>query len=187
MQLVPGELNDLLQHIGSASIARRIASQNPGLARNMATEVNQLAINDKGPLAKVAKRFKSVLGKGLKKVGKALPIIGGVLVILDFAENVEAHGVGGAVLRSTPVLGDLVSLYDVASDLAIEIESRASESIKEYSETVNENSRKAHREAAALTVQEFERISGNVRVTNPYFRCPVIKKFATAAASIVRI
>src|SRR3546814_9296226 len=83
-------------------MARRIVSENPEKARKLASEVNELALKGKGPLMKVAKRFKTLLAKSIKRVGRVVPIVGGILVILDFTENAEAHGVGGALIRSAP-------------------------------------------------------------------------------------
>jgi hypothetical protein len=176
MQLVPADLNRRLPHIGAASMARRIFDSNIELAKHLANEVNQLALKDKGPLMKVGKRFKSVLAKGIKKAGRLVPIVGGVLVILDFAENVEVHGIGGALLRSTPLLGDIVTIYDVGRDLAQSIKNEAAESVKENLSEVNENARNAHVAAAAMTVRAFEKLSKQLRVSNPYFEAQSLKE-----------
>ncbi len=134
-----------------------------------AKEVNELALKGKGPLMKVAGRFKSLLAKAAKRVGRLVPIVGGILVIIDFTENAEAHGVGGALIRSAPMLGDLVTVYDVASDVAAQVEAQAAEDIAQGLEDANRSVQDAHESAATLTVQEFRRISKKVRVTNPYF------------------
>ncbi len=172
MQLVPTRLNEI-SHIGSASVARRLFAQNRELGKQLAAEISSL--KNKGPLGKVATRLKSLVKAG-KKAGRFLPIVGGVLVILDFADNAEAHGVGGALLRSTPLLGDIVTVYDMGSELADEIRSRAAASAEEAQARANENVHHAHAAATALTIREFKRLSRSVRVTNPYFNADSLKE-----------
>ncbi len=60
-------------------------------------------------------------------------------------------------------------MYDVASDVAAEVKAQAARDIVEGLEKANHSVQNAHNAAAALTVQEFNKISRNVRVTNPYF------------------
>jgi hypothetical protein len=62
--------------------------------------------------------------------GKAIPIIGGAITLIFFKEDAEAHGVGGALIRATPLLGDLVGAYDLGSELAAEITESADENLK---------------------------------------------------------
>jgi hypothetical protein len=73
----------------------------------------------------MATRFKSRFAKAGKKLGRLLPVVGGTLLIIDFKENAEAHGLGGALIRGAPLAGDLVTVYDVANDLAEQIKSDA--------------------------------------------------------------
>jgi HNH/ENDO VII superfamily nuclease len=176
MQLVPEDLNGKIPHIGSSSVARRVASKDKKLARTLANELNESGLKGKGPLKKIAKRFKSLLAKGAKKLGRIIPLIGGALVILDFTENVEAHGLGGALVRGTPLLGDIVTAYDVGSDFADEIKADADRKAQGELERINATSHQASRAAAAITAKAFENIAKRVRVTNPYFDAGSLKK-----------
>lgn len=101
---------------------------------------------------------------------RALPIIGTGLAILEFADNVEAHGVAGAVARATPVLGDLISAHDLGTDLAQQIvndaNAAADANVREINARVNEAWRKANEQ----TLAAFRQLSPQIRVTNerPY-------------------
>jgi hypothetical protein len=169
MQLIPAELNGKIPHIGSASRARVAAPADRALARMLANEINESVLVGKGPLARIRKRFKSTLARRAKRIGRLLPIVGGVLVVLDFTENAKAHGVGGAIIRGTPLLGDLVAAYDVGSDLADQIKSQAEADAEKRLDELNRHAREAQREAARLTADAFRELAGRVRVTNPYF------------------
>lgn len=176
MQLVPAGLNRRVPHIGSAAAARFFAGKDKRELKRLAKEINEMALKGIGPLTKVAKRFKSLLAKGAKRIGRIVPLVGGVLVILDFTEDAEAHGIGGALIRSTPLLGDVVTLYDVASDLADEIKSGADQEFQDNLERINKTSREAHRAAASVTLQVFNDIARRVHVTNPYFDAQALRK-----------
>jgi hypothetical protein len=168
MQLVPEKLNGLV-HVGSASLARRYVGDQVR-AQNAAREINSQSFLKKGPLTKFAGRFKSKIPQAAKAFARAsLPLVGGLLVLVEFSENAEAHGVGGAIIRGTPLLGDIVNVYDVASDLAATIEEGARQSIAGNLEELNAGVREATQAAAELTVDEFKRISQSIRVTNRYF------------------
>jgi predicted nucleic acid-binding Zn-ribbon protein len=168
MQLVPEQLNKLA-HVGSASQAKGMIVDE-ARARDLVREVNELSIRNQGPLRKIAGRFMSKLPKVAKRIVRtAIPVIGGLLVIIDFSENAEAHGVGGAIIRGVPLLGDVVNVYDVASDLATAIEEEADESVRGNQERANQATREATKAAATLTVEEFDKLSKQIRITNPYF------------------
>jgi hypothetical protein len=176
MQLIPEELNNEFPHIGSASKARRFGGADKQLARRLADEVNELAAKGKGPLLKFAKRFRSLLPKVAKKVGRIIPLVGGVLLIFDFAENVEAHGIGGAVIRATPLLGDLVTMYDMAHDFGDDVKTAAEENARATQDAMNAKVKSAHEVAAAITVQVFRDLAAKIRVTNEYFDAQALRE-----------
>jgi hypothetical protein len=175
MQLIPEDLNLKVPHLGSASAARHLAAARKNSTKRLADELNELALRGKGPLLKSAKRFKSLIAKQAKRIGRIIPLVGGVLVILDFKENAEAHGIGGAIIRGTPLLGDIVSLYDVASDLADQIKSDAEREEESHREHVNRTVNQARQAAAEVTLKTFEELAGRLRVTNPYFEAESLK------------
>jgi hypothetical protein len=175
MQLIPEDLNFKVPHIGSASTARRVATATKDSTKRLANELNEMSLRGKGPLLKSAKRFKSLIAKQAKRIGRIIPLVGGVLVILDFKENAEAHGIGGAIIRGTPLLGDIVSLYDVASDLAYQIKSDAEREEESHRERVNRTVNQARQAAAEVTLQTFEELAGRLRITNPYFEAQSLK------------
>ena len=188
MQLIPSGLNRV-PHIGSASMARDLVKGRENAAKQLANELNDLAIRGKGPLLKSVKRFKSLIAKQAKRIGRIIPLVGGVLVILDFKENAEAHGIGGAVIRGTPLLGDIVSLYDVVSDLADQIKSDAEREEESHRERVNRTVNQARQAAAEVTRKTFEELAGQLRVTNPYFdaqslKAPLEEHFETVRSLI---
>jgi hypothetical protein len=114
-----------------------------------------------GKTPKVLRRF---IGRNIVRV---IPIVGTTgLAIVDFAENAEAHGVEGAVARAIPLLGDLISAYDLGSDLAKEITDEAAAMEKAAYDDANG----AVREAALLANQQaaeaFEELAKQIQVTN---------------------
>ncbi len=164
MQAIPEALNAKLPHIGSASVAKRYT-----LDSKLAAEVNKLAREGKGPLKAVEKRFRKLIAKQTKRASRLLPIIGGAVAVIDFADNVEAHGVGGAVLRTVPLLGDIVTAYDVGSEIAESIEEQSKEALKEAYNDANEPVRQAHRAARQDTVDAFNKIAATLKVTKQFY------------------
>ncbi|MEX0676163.1 MAG: HNH endonuclease, partial [Pirellulales bacterium] len=159
MQLVPRELNEL-PHIGAASVARQY-TLDPKVAR----EVNALAMKGKGPLGTIRKRIASRLASQAKNFGKAIPIIGGAITLVFFAEDVEAHGVGGAIVRATPLLGDIVGAYDLGKELAANIREQARENLRAAYADANDPIRLAHTAARRQTAAAFNELAKNIRVT----------------------
>lgn len=165
MQAVPKALNDGVPHIGSASAARRYT-----LDSKLAAEVNKLAREGKGPLKALEKRFASMIAKQVKRASRVVPIVSGAVAILDFAENVEAHGVGGAIVRVAPLLGDLVAAYDLGRDVADSIVEQANEKLRRTYRDANEPVRQAHRAARKDTVEAFNEIAATLEVTKQFYR-----------------
>lgn len=159
MQLVPEELNRLA-HVGSAKMARDLGVD-PGIAR----EVNDLAIEGKGPLGRIRKRLLKQVGERLKLLRKGIPIIGGALTLIFFTDDVEAHGVGGALVRATPLLGDLVGAYDLGNELAAKIREEANQQLQEAYADANDPARFAHAAARRQTAAAFNELAKAIRVT----------------------
>jgi hypothetical protein len=158
MQVVPIKLNDKVPHIGSASAARVV-----NVGRKLAAKLNNLAIKGKGPLVKVAKGFTKVATKLAKKAGRIIPFVGTALVIIDFAETAEAHGVGGAIIRALPGVGSVVKAHDVGSDTSDQIRGDASSALEESYRAVNDPVEKAHREAAEETANALEEVNQRLK------------------------
>ena len=103
--------------------------------RDLATKEASLA-GKKGTLvARAAKKIKTgVIPKGIRhlvgrSIARVIPLVSTGLAIIEFSDNVEAHGVGGAAARAVPVLGDLISAHDLGSELAKQIRDDASAGI----------------------------------------------------------
>jgi hypothetical protein len=164
MQLIPEELNKL-PHIGSARMARQF-TLDPVVAR----EVNYLALKGKGPLVAARRRVAGMIAKRSRKVARMVPIIGGAVSLVFFAEDVEAHGLGGALVRATPLLGDLVSAYDLGRELAEHIEAQARSNLEKEYEKVNRAWRRAHAAAMQLTSAEFNKLAQTIHVSKRYIQ-----------------
>ena len=94
--------------------------------------------------------------KVVKRSGKFLGAIGVGIGIFYFAENAEAHGVGGAVARATPVLGDYIGLQDGLSDESAD-----------FLDSLNRHSRIANQRTAAAVQNILEYELQNRPATNP--------------------
>jgi hypothetical protein len=175
MQLVPKEINKAVFHEGSASVAKkfydglgidldsvsRLAKKEAFLAGGPGTIVARALPKIKG--GKVAKVLAPLVGRGIVR---AIPIIGSGLAIVEFSENVEAHGIGGAFARATPVLGDLISATDLGSELAKEIRDQADASAGKTLRELNEPSRKAWEQADMQTIATYHELASQIEVTN---------------------
>ena len=99
---------------------------------------------------------------------RAIPLVGTGLAILEFADNVEAHGLGGAVARATPVLGDLMSAHDLGSDLAKQITDDAEAKFDAHQAKLNEPVTAAWQKASGQTEAAFQELAPHIEVTNKY-------------------
>jgi hypothetical protein len=175
MHLVPTDVNDAVFHQGSASVARkyyqgigaeigsieRLAQAEASLAGEAGTVVARAASKIKA--GKIAKGILPFVGRN---VVRAIPLIGTGLAVLQFADNVEAHGVGGAVARAVPVLGDLISAHDLGSDLAKQIVDDANAAADERHRALNAPVRKAWEKANEQTIAAFNELAPQIEVTN---------------------
>ena len=130
MQLVPKDINRAVFHEGSASVAKKYyrgLGVDVGSVARLAKEEARLAGKSRTIVSRALGKIKpGKIAKGIvplvgRSIVRAIPIVGSGLAILEFADNVEAHGIGGAVARATPVLGDLIAASDLGSELAKQI------------------------------------------------------------------
>jgi hypothetical protein len=175
MQLIPTDVNSAVFHQGSASVAKkyyeglgvdarsvaRLAKEEARVAGKSGTIVAR-ALGKIKP-GEIAKGIAPLVGRSIVR---AIPIVGSGLAIVAFAENVEAHGVGGAVARATPVLGDLISAYDLGSELAKQIRDDADAAAGDAQRKLNEPSRKAWEQADEQTIAAYHEMAPQIRVTN---------------------
>ncbi|MSR59517.1 MAG: hypothetical protein EXS05_18055 [Planctomycetaceae bacterium] len=114
---------------------------------------------------KIAKSLRPFLGRVVVRV---IPILGTGLAILEFSQNVEAHGIGGAVVRATPLLGDVVSVYDMASDLAKQITDEANAAADAHTAELLASVTEAAQKATEHTAETFQELASQIDVTNTY-------------------
>ena len=152
MQLVPKDINRAVFHEGSASVAKKYyqgLGVDVGSVARLAKEEARLAGKSRTVVARAVGKIKpGQIAKGIaplvgRSIARAIPIVGSGLAILEFADNVEAHGIGGAVARATPVLGDLIAAHDLGSELAKQIRDDADAAAGEAQRQLNEPSRRA--------------------------------------------
>jgi hypothetical protein len=177
MHLIPTDVNKAVFHQGSASVARkyyqglgadmdsiyRLASKEASLAATGGKIVGNAAKNI-AP-GKIAKGLRSLVGRGVVRL---VPLVGTGLAIVDFAENAEAHGIGGALVRATPLLGDLVSAADLGSDLAKQITDEADAAIDSHTAALNAPVNQAWEKASQQTIQAYQELASQIKVTNKY-------------------
>lgn len=174
MQLIPTKANQVVFHQGSASVARKFyegAGIDASVIAKLAKE--QALLGDSGHIVsraikrikpgRISKRLLPFIGRSILR---ALPLIGTGLAIIEFTDNVEAHGLGGAIVRATPVLGDLISAHDLGSDLAQQIRAEAAASLEQAEREINEPVRQAWDEADAQMASAYQRLSPHIKVTN---------------------
>ena len=176
MQLVPTAVNDAVFHEGSASVARKYyqgLGVDVGSVARLAKEEARHAGKSRSVVSRALSKIKAgKIAKGLaplvgRSITRAIPIVGSGLAIFEFADNVEAHGIGGAVARATPLLGDLISASDLGSDLAKQIRDEADEAAGEAQRQLNEPSRKAWEQADEQTIAAYNDLAPQIQVTNP--------------------
>ncbi len=78
----------------------------------------------------------------------------------------EAHGVGGAIARATPVLADLINAHDLGTDLAKQITEDASAKADAHLKSLNASVDQAHQEASQQTLDAFRELAPKIKVTN---------------------
>ena len=177
MQLVPTEINRMVFHEGSASVARKFyegLNVDTASLRRLAKHEASAVTHGTTKVAKAAKRIvPGKIAKGIlpllgRNVVRAIPIFTTGLAIVEFSDNVEAHGVDGAVARAVPVLGDLISAHDLGSDLAKQIIDDANAARDETYKTANAPVTEAWHKASEQTVKAFHELAPQIQVTNTY-------------------
>lgn len=177
MQLIPTKVNGIVFHQGSASVAKHFYNGldiDVASVKKLAKDEASLAAKGGKIVAKAARKIvpgkiaKAVLPFVGRKVVRAIPLIGTGLAIVEFADNVEAHGIGGAVVRATPLLGDLVSAYDLGSDLARQITDEANAAVDANTAALNAPVTKAWKKASEQTIEAFQELAPQIQVTNVY-------------------
>jgi len=177
MQLVPTKVNKAIFHEGSASVADKFykgLNINVASVKELAKAQSLLAGNVDSFVAKAAAKIvpgqiaRKVLRFAGRNVVRAIPIIGTGLAILEFSDNVEAHGIGGAVARAIPVLGDLISAHDFGSDLARQIGDEANAAMGAAYKAANTPVEESWQKASEQTIEAFQELASQIEVTNPY-------------------
>jgi hypothetical protein len=176
MQLIPVEAN-ALAHAGSASFARRFGDlEGASNADRVATarKINSELLDAPGgaagarkAAAKIAKgggRVRTVMRAGRRMI----PVIGGMLTLVTFKQDAEAHGIAGATLRATPLLGDFLAAYDLGSEIAQTMIDDTNARAANAYDAANAPADVAAATAARQTAEAFNRIAGKVKVTIPY-------------------
>jgi hypothetical protein len=178
MHLVPTDVHDLVYHEGSASVARKLykgLETNPSAVKKFAEKEASVAGKEGGGfVARTAKKIiphkiaKSALPFIGRNVLRVLPIAGAGLAIFEFSDNVEAHGIGGAVARALPVLGDLISAHDLGTELARQIRDDADAASDSSNQAINGPVSDAWDKASQQTIDAFNELAPHIEVTNPY-------------------
>jgi hypothetical protein len=175
MQLVPQKINELVFHEGSASVA---AKSYKGLGievdsvKRLAREEARITGKTGSLIGRIASKIvpetitKGVLPFVGRNVLRALPIGVTGLAILEFSENVKAHGIDGAIARATPVLGDLISAHDLGGDLARQITDHANAAADAALQARNTQVSEAWDEANDQTIAAFNDLASQIEVTN---------------------
>ena len=163
MQAVPAKLNVDLPHVGTAHVARKVP-----LKKELARKVNQMAMKGAEPLGKLRRNLAKAIARRTAKFARMIPILGGLITLYSFAEDAEAHGLGGAVIRATPLLGDVVAAYDVGSELAAMIVSAAEEKADAAIREANAGVKAAQAAACKAAIEAYSDIAKNLRITSPY-------------------
>ena len=177
MQLVPKKIHKTVYHQGTASVARRyyegLGSDTMDAIKRVSKQQALLAGTGEDFVARAARKIKpGRIAKGLaplvgRTVLRAIPLIGTGLAILEFADNVEAHGIGGAIARSTPILGDLISAHDVGTDLAKQIVDDANAKADAELKAMNAPVDQARDLANQQTLNAYRTLAPQIDVTNP--------------------
>ncbi|HEX4145626.1 MAG TPA: hypothetical protein VHY91_19125 [Pirellulales bacterium] len=176
---MPAVDNDVhrLFHKGSASAAREmyeVLGTDVAAVKKLATKEASLAGKKGTIVARAAEKIVSgVVPKGIRhlvgrSIARVIPLVSTGLAIIEFSDNVEAHGVAGAVARATPVLGDLISFHDLGSELAKQIRDDASAASDSHLKALNAKANEAWDKASQQTIDAFNELAPTVKVTNPY-------------------
>ena len=178
MHLIPTEANKAVFHQGSASVAKKYyhsLAADAEMVKSLAKKEASLAGRAGTEVAMASRKIKpGKIAKGLlpfvgRNVARAIPLVGTGLAVLEFADNVKAHGVGGAVARATPVLGDLIAAHDVGSALADDVKKNASDEVERTIARINAPVEEAQRLANEQTVKAYNELAPQIRVTNPAY------------------
>ena len=176
MPLVPTEIHQPLHHQGSASAAARyyegIGNDTKDAIKQLSKKQASVAGTAEDFVARAAKKIRpGKVAKGLlpfvgRTVLKALPLINTGLALLEFSDNVQAHGVGGAIVRATPFLGSVITAHDVGTDLAKQITDDAKASVSAHDREINAPVDQAREEANRQTLDAFHELASKIQVTN---------------------
>jgi hypothetical protein len=175
MHLVPTKVNQAVFHEGSASVAKKYyhgLGTDIDAVKSLAKREASLAGKSRTVVARAAGKIKAgKIAKGVlpfvgRNVVRAIPLVGTGLAILEFADNVEAHGISGAVARSTPVLGDLISAHDLGNQLAKGIADEAKANSDAVLGRINEPVEAALQKANDQTIKAFRELAPQIHVTN---------------------
>jgi hypothetical protein len=176
MHLIPSEANKLVFHQGSASAAKKyyegLGASTMSAIKRLAKEEASIAGKEGSIVLRAAGNIKpGRVAKGLlpfvgRNVARAIPIVGTGLAILEFADNVEAHGLDGALVRTVPVLGSLVSAHDLGTDLAKEITDDANAGAAEHERELNDPVDRSIELANDQTIDAFNELAPQIKVTN---------------------
>jgi hypothetical protein len=175
MQLIPRRAHRLVFHEGSASVADKFykgLGADVASIKEFAKQHAALADDADGIVAKAARKIvpnrivKGVLPFVGRSIVRAIPIVGTGLAIIEFSDNVEAHGIGGAVVRTVPVLGDLVSANDLGSDLAKQITDTANLELGDAYKKANDPVATSWKSAGEDTIRTFHALAPQIAVTN---------------------
>jgi hypothetical protein len=191
MQLVPSDLN-AVPHVGSASFARRFGKvEGVSDADRVATarKINSELLSGTGGVAearkaaaKIAKGGKAV--RTVMKVGRRMiPIVGGMITLITFKQDAEAHGIAGATLRATPLLGDFLAAYDVGNQMAQNIIANTDKSQGRTAlayKVANQHAESGAAMAQRQTADAFNRIAQKVKVAVPYIDEDTVNRLESA-------
>jgi hypothetical protein len=177
MHLIPERVHRLVYHEGSASVARKMYAgleTNVDAVKQLATKEASLAGKKGTFVARTAKKIiANKIPKGIvsfigRNVVRAIPIAATGLAVVEFSDNVEAHGVAGAAARAVPVLGDLISAHDLGSELAKQIRDDANAGLDAHLKALNAHANEAWDKASQQTIEAFHELAPTIQVTNPY-------------------
>jgi len=166
-----------LFHQGSASVARGMyegLKTDVAAVTKLATKEASLAGKEGSIVARAAGKIvsgtvpKSIRHLVGRSIARVIPIVSTGLAIIEFSDNVEAHGVAGAVARATPVLGDLISAHDLGSELAKQIRDDANAGLDAHLKALNAHANEAWDKASQQTIEAFHELAPTIQVTNPY-------------------
>jgi hypothetical protein len=175
MPLIPTAANQAVFHEGTAAVGKKYyhgLATDTDAVKALAKKEASLAGDAGSVVAKAAKKIKpGQVAKGIlpfvgRNVVRAIPLVGTGLAIAEFADNVKAHGVGGAVARATPVLGDLMSAHDLGSALADDIKTRADQRLAQTQADINRPVDEAGQKANEQTIKAYNELAPQIRVTN---------------------